>query len=94
MHEYDLALGNIRTDALPQRDEKKGETGIQMVSTEKMKSKKDVKEIADSAQELFDRVVSENKGTPWAVQAKRAKAIALGLEWQPYNPAGTAAKDE
>ena len=30
------------------------------------------------------RIEKEHKGTPWAVQAKRDKAAALGLEWQPY----------
>jgi hypothetical protein len=94
MEEYDLALGNIRTDTLPERDPKKGQTGIQLVSVEKMKSKRDIRDIADSARELFDQVAEEHKGTPWAVQAKRSKVVALGLEWRPYNPAGTAAKDE
>jgi hypothetical protein len=84
MHEYNFALGNIRTDSLPKTDEGKSQVGLQLVSVEKMKSKKDVKEIADAARELFAKIEKEHKGTPWAVQAKRDKAAALGLEWQPY----------
>lgn len=85
IEEYNYALGNIRTDSLPQRDAKKGHVGLQLVSVEKMKSKKEVKEIADSAKELFARIVQEHKGTPWAVQAKRDGSVALGLEWRPYS---------
>jgi hypothetical protein len=49
-----------------------------------MKSKKEIKEIADSAKELFARIVKEHAGTPWAVQAKRDGTSALGLEWRPF----------
>jgi hypothetical protein len=85
IEEYNYALGNIRTDSLPQKDEKKGHVGLQLVSVEKMKSKKEIKEIADAAKELFARVVKEHRGTPWAVQAKRDGAVALGLEWRPFS---------
>ena len=94
MHEYDLALGNIRTDTLPQKDDKKGQTGIQMVSVEKMKSKKDIREIGDSAKELYSKLAEEHKGTPWAVLAKRSRVISLGLEWRPLTEAGMSKKDE
>jgi hypothetical protein len=88
IEEYNYALGNIRTDSLPQRDEKKGQVGLQLVSVEKMKSKKEIREIADSAKELFARIAKEHKGTPWAVQAKRDEAVALGLEWRPFTGDG------
>lgn len=83
MSEYNLALGNIRTDTLPTPDPKKGEARLVLVSTEKMKSKKEVKELAEEARELFGQIAAEHKGTPWAVQAKRHQVIALGLEWKP-----------
>ncbi len=86
MQEYNLLLGNIRTDALPERDAKRGETGYQMVSSEKMKSKREVKDLAEAGREIFTKIAEEHKGTPWAVLAKRAKSIALGLEWKPYAP--------
>jgi hypothetical protein len=85
MHEYNYALGNIRTDSLPERDAKKGQVGLQLVSVEKMNSKKDVREIADAARELFAKIAQEHKGTPWAVLAKRNRVIALGMKWQPYS---------
>jgi hypothetical protein len=85
IEEYNYALGNILTNSLPEQDKKKGHVGLQLVSVEKMKSKKEIKEFAESAKELFARIVKEHKGTPWAVQAKRAGAAALGLEWRPYS---------
>lgn len=88
MHEYNLLLADIRADRLPPRDAAKGETGLQLVSVAKMKSKKDGQELADAARELFDAVAKEHPGTPWAVAAKRAKAEALGLEWRPFAPGG------
>lgn len=85
IEEYNFALGNIRTDSLPERDKGKGHVGLQLVSVEKMKSKKEIKEIAESAKELFARIGKEHEGTPWAVQAKRDGAVSLGLEWRPYS---------
>lgn len=91
MSEYNLALGSIRTDNLPKVDEAKGQAGLVLVSTEKMKSKKEVKDLADAAVELFDKIADEHKGTPWAVQAKRYRVIALGLEWKPYTAGNSKA---
>lgn len=88
MHEYNLLLADIRADRLPPRDTAKGETGLQLVSVAKMKSKKDAQELASAAQDLFDSITKEHAGTPWAVAAKRAKAEALGLEWRPFAPGG------
>jgi hypothetical protein len=85
IEEYNNALAYIRKDSLPEWDRKKGHAGLQLVSVEKMKSGKDIREVAESARELFARVVKEHKGTPWAIQAKRDGAVALGLEWRPYS---------
>ena len=83
VNEYNFALGNIRTDALPPRKEMNGrKQGLQLVSTVKMKSKKDIQEGAEGAKALFATVAEENKDTPWAVLAKRGKSVALGLSWQ------------
>ena len=91
MSEYNLALGSIRTDNIPKVDEAKGQSGLILVSTEKMKSKKEVKDLAESAVELFDKIAAEHKGTPWAIQAKRYRVIALGLEWKPYTAGNSKA---
>ena len=91
MSEYNLALGSIRTDNIPKVDEAKGQSGLVLVSTEKMKSKKEVKDLAESAIELFDKIAADHKGTPWAIQAKRYRVIALGLEWKPYTAGNSKA---
>lgn len=81
MEEYNYALAAIKTEALPER--KKGEIGYQLVSTTKSKGK--VRELAESAKETFTQIEDEYKGTPWAIQAKRAKVVSLGLKWVPYS---------
>ena len=91
MSEYNLALGSIRTDNLPKVDEAKGQAGLVLVSTEKMKSKKEVKDLAESAIELFDKIAREHPGTPWAIQAKRYRVIALGLDWRPFTAGNSKA---
>jgi hypothetical protein len=88
LHEYNYALGNIRTDTLPDLDESKGHVGLQLVSVERMRSRRDVKEIADAARELFAQIEAEHPGTPWAILARRDRAAALGLEWRPYSAGG------
>ncbi|MCZ2340991.1 MAG: caspase family protein [Bacteroidales bacterium] len=92
MHEYNLALAYIRTDSLPTKG--KDDTGWQMVSVAEMKSKRDVKDMAEVAREMFDEIATKNKGTPWAILSKRAKSVALGLEWRTYNPGGRVSTDE
>ncbi|MBX9585065.1 MAG: hypothetical protein K2X87_32570 [Gemmataceae bacterium] len=92
LQEYNLALGNIKTEVLPPRDPKRGHDGYKLVSTATMKAR-DAKKLAEEAREVFDRVVAEFPGTPWAVQAKRDRAQNLGLVWQPFN-SKAAAKDE
>jgi hypothetical protein len=82
MNEYNLMLGVIQKNELPPLDEAKGDTGWQMISSDTMRSKKDVKEKLESSQELFDAIAKEHKGTPWAVLAKQAKNAKLGLEWR------------
>ena len=49
-----------------------------------MKVKKEAK-YAEEAKELFDKIVIEYRGSPWAIQAKRDRTLSLGLAWQPFN---------
>ena len=93
MSEYNLALGNIRTDNLPKVDEAKGQSGLVLVASDKMKSKKEVKETAEAAQELFLKIAKEHPGTPWAVLAKRHSVMGLGLEWKPYTMGNSSKLD-
>ncbi|MDB5306869.1 MAG: hypothetical protein JWO38_1071 [Gemmataceae bacterium] len=92
LQEYNLALGNIKTETLPALDAKKGQTGYKLVSSETMKAKKE-KKLADEAQEIFQKLATDYKGSPWAIQAKQDRAQSLGLAWQPFNPAAADSKD-
>lgn len=93
INEYDLMLGVIRKNELPTLKKDKGETGWQMVSVEKMKSKSDIKEKAEAAKELFAKIAADNKGTPWALLAKQHVNMAVGLEWRAFNPGEGTVKD-
>jgi hypothetical protein len=93
INEYDLMLGAIRKNELPTLKKDKGETGWQMVSVEKMRSKADIKEKADAAKDLFGKIATEHKGTPWALLAKQHMNIAVGLEWRAFNPSEGTVKD-
>ncbi|MFO0800851.1 MAG: caspase family protein [Gemmataceae bacterium] len=86
LHEYNLALGNIKTEVLPARDPKLHD-GYRLVSSPTMKVKKE-KQYLVEAHEIFDAMINTYKGTPWAIVAKRDRALALGLAWQPYNSKG------
>jgi hypothetical protein len=85
IEEYNLALGNIITETMPQLDPKLGHDGYKLVSAEKMKSKKNIVDDANKGREIFDKMMDEYKKTPWATRAKKEKALALGLTWQPYS---------
>jgi hypothetical protein len=41
-----------------------------------------VKQMADDAQTLFQEITVKYKGTPWAIQAKQEKSVAIGLNWK------------
>jgi hypothetical protein len=85
MNEYNLLLGNIITDTLPEMDPKQGHNAYKRVPAEKMKSKKDVQKLAEEARELFGKLMTEHKGTPWALQAKAEKPVPLGQSWIPIS---------
>ena len=84
LHEANLALGKILTDSIPEQLDKA--LGLQLVSVEKMQSKKEFRKFADEAKLLYDKLATENKGTPWEVLAKRARVESLGLDWKAYAP--------
>ena len=94
IEEYNALLGNIRTDALPDRDLAKGETGLQLVSVEKLTSDRNIRDIAQESKALFDKITKEHPGTPWAVRAKRSEVLALGLRWEPYVESAPAPRGE
>jgi hypothetical protein len=83
MNEYDKLMGDVLTETLPQLEKGQNHTSYKLVSSEKMKSKKDVQKLAEEAHDAFDAIVTEYKDTPWAIQAKYEKGFPLGLVWQP-----------
>jgi hypothetical protein len=93
MNEYNKLMGDALTETLPSLDAKLNQDSYNLVSSEKMKSKKDVQKIAEEAKEAYEKLITNYKGTPWAIQAKREKSFTLGLAWQPAtSSAGTTEK--
>jgi hypothetical protein len=82
LNEYNKVLGNLVTETLPALDSKLGQDGYILVASDSLKSGKDVKKMAEEAQELFQEIAVKYKGTPWAIQAKQEKTIQIGLTWK------------
>ncbi len=83
MNEYNKVMGDARTESLPSLDMKLGQDRYKLVSSETIKNKKGADQLAKDARELYEKIILEHKGTPWAMQAKREKAFSLGLAWRP-----------
>jgi Caspase domain len=81
LNEYNLNLGHVRTETLPQLPP--GATGWRLIHSDKMQSKQPVKDLAADAAAAFEAVVADHKGTPWEVLAKRALLTPPGLKWEP-----------
>jgi hypothetical protein len=90
LNEYNKLMGDVRTETLPMLDESIGQDSYKLASAEKMKSKKEIQQLAEEAQELYARIVADHRGTPWALQAKRDRAFSLGLVWQPFVSGSTS----
>lgn len=80
MNEYNKLLGNLITETLPPLAE--GQDGYLLVASESLKSGREIRKLADEAKELFQEIAVKYKGTPWAVQAKEEKSVAIGLNWK------------
>lgn len=87
MNEYDKLMGEVLTESLPTLDKAKNQNSYHLVSSEKMKSKKDIQKLAADAQDAYTALIAQYKGTPWAVQAEYEKSLTYGLVWQPANRA-------
>jgi hypothetical protein len=81
VNEYNLALGHVRTESLPERPH--GFTAWQLTHQVKMLSKRDVQSLAEAARAGFEAIVVAHPGTPWEVLAKRALQTPPGLRWEP-----------
>jgi hypothetical protein len=78
IHEANLALGQIRTDSIPDMT---NATGLRLVQKGKMTDKKNAP-LGKQALEQFGELAKEHKGTPFEVLAKQWRAVSLGLEWR------------
>jgi hypothetical protein len=82
VHEYDLMLGRIRQERLPELNPKI-HGGWRLASRDKLQSPKEVKDLAAESKKILEKLIKKHRGTPWEVLAGQAKLTALGLEWQP-----------
>ena len=82
IEEYNLMLGRIRKDELPEL-EKGVDEGWRLTPREKLQSPKDVRDLANLAHKEFAKLAKEHAGTPWEILARRETATSLGLQWQP-----------
>jgi hypothetical protein len=80
--EYNLAMGKVKLEQLPELDPKAGHKGWKLASTEKMISPKDIRDMAEEGKTALAELAKEHPNTPWAVVAKTQKHITLGLQWQ------------
>jgi len=81
VHEYNKALGDIRTESMPNLPE--GSPGWHLVPTAKLHSRLDVKKVLQQAMDDFTTITNEYKGTPWEALAARELLSLPGLTWQP-----------
>ena len=79
IHEANLALGQIRTDSIP---DTANASGLRLVQKAKMTDKKNAP-LGKQALEQLAALAQENKGTPFEVLAKQWRSVSLGLEWKP-----------
>jgi hypothetical protein len=79
LSEFNRALGNARTETLPELD---GGRGWRLVPSEKIGGRKDVRQMYDLAVEGFGRLMADHKGTPWAALAQRSRATLPGARWE------------
>ena len=83
LQEYNLLLGQVRSENLPDLNPKKDQDGYRLTPAAKLQSGASIRRMGDRAQRLLDRVTKDHPFTPWAAAAKRDRAVPLGLEWVP-----------
>jgi len=81
--EYNLAMGKVKLEQLPELDEKLLQKGWRLASTEKMISPKEVRDVGEDGKNALAELVKNYPNTPWAVLAKTQRSMIIGLKWQP-----------
>jgi hypothetical protein len=82
-HEYNLALGKVRTDQLPDLDRKAGENGWRLAPKTKLSVPKEYRDLAADALTTLAELAKKYPRSPWAALASKQTDLMLGLEWQP-----------
>ena len=80
--EYNLMLGKIRKDELPELTPNV-HSGYRLCSQEKLQSSKEVRDLAVESRKILMKLAEDHRGTPWEILAKRAQLTFLGLRWEP-----------
>jgi S1-C subfamily serine protease len=81
IHEYNFVLAQLRKEA-PPRDPKV-HRGWRMVPQEKLQSGPEARKLAQDADKIWEKMLTEYKGTSWQELARRDRGVLLGLQWQP-----------
>jgi hypothetical protein len=80
LYEYQTLLGAMRKDFPPY--EPKVQNGWRIAAKETLEGDKTGQNLAKDARKIFDKIIKDYAGTPWAILAKRDRLTNLGLEWQ------------
>jgi hypothetical protein len=81
LEELNLAYGTVHRNELPAIDAKANHTGWKISPADKMRSKSDIRQFVEEAQEGFEAVKKAHPETPWAKLAERELALKPGLGW-------------
>jgi hypothetical protein len=81
IYEYNLALGKVKLEQLPELDKSKFQSGWRLASQEKMISPKEIRDMAEEGKEALSKIVADYPNTPWAVMAKTQRHLVVGLAW-------------
>ena len=84
LNEYNLALASLRTGNLPEPDARKGENALRLVPSAELRGRSDAKALAKRAAKLYEQILADHPGTPWAAAAARDQELVLGLRWVPF----------
>ena len=83
--QYNLMLGKVRKDELPEliKDKEKEieQNGWRLAAVLEIQSPAESKTLAKEVKKDLEALVADHPKTPWALQAKRERGLALGLQW-------------
>jgi hypothetical protein len=81
-HEYNVLLGMIITEQLPENTFEGGTTGLRLIPHETMKSRKAIRKLATDANERFQAMAKDYRLTPWGEVSEKLADAQYGLRWE------------